>query len=722
MLYALVIILLIWLAVLQTNHNELNAKFEHYCKYSRSRQRHEYICEKQSNPEKIVEPIGNLEKITEPRSNPEKIAEPIDKIPTRSSPLNCINDKTEIKSQTFSTPSDFNFEKVFMENIFNKIGALALIIGIGIFIKLISPYFIFTPPMQITIAFLAGLGMVLGAFKLHKNEMKNYAEVLSGTGFAILFIATYCAGSLHQLFSLPVTILVGFLLIMATIFVSKKFETFSTVAIGLFGGYLNPFFVNSDISSNFLFGYLIFLNIISIVYVQKNTNKIALNLINLALTTLTVSIFSSSNENVSLFYPLILWAIYLINDLVWISKKENATNDLQSPLTWLNYVALIWFANYIFQFNNNGAIGITVLATGVIYLFCAYYINKKSSAQCSVYLRGFLLSLLISTYFASAGTPRVCLWAIEAVAVSYIAVKFNLKEFEKWGLTFLFTSFIAIFFHENAVQVENIRNYIPILNSRTILFFVPILSAYSCSRILSKTNEQIAKFCKFLYITLIYLFTTFELNLILLKCNTDYSYGKNAVQTFCYLIMGFAYAINLKHLKEFSNNTIFKTAGYATYLISIVALIVASFSFNSYFSIPLLNIRFTAFVFAITASLLYNKKETSNIFEYAAIALGACLVQFEVSGMLQKTVIDNTNILFSTAWILYSGAIMFIGISKNIKSLKISGIWIILFTILKILFFDLNNVDPIYKTAAFILLGAILMAVSYFWVKNKKAN
>ena len=44
---------------------------------------------------------------------------------------------------------DINFEKLFLENIFNKIGAIALIIGLAIFIKIIAPYFIFTPVIKI---------------------------------------------------------------------------------------------------------------------------------------------------------------------------------------------------------------------------------------------------------------------------------------------------------------------------------------------------------------------------------------------------------------------------------------------------------------------------------------------------------------------------------------------------------------------------------------------
>ena len=119
------------------------------------------------------------------------------------------------------------FEKIFLGNIFNKVGALAIIIGVIFFIKVVSQYIVFTPLMKCLIAFMAGAGMVGYALKLHYSNMKNYAEVLMGTGFAVLFITVYCASSLYDILHMPAATVFGILLVLLTYFIADRFKTFS---------------------------------------------------------------------------------------------------------------------------------------------------------------------------------------------------------------------------------------------------------------------------------------------------------------------------------------------------------------------------------------------------------------------------------------------------------------------------------------------------------------
>ena len=70
-------------------------------------------------------------------------------------------------------------------------------------------------------------------------------------------------------------------------------------------------------------------------------------------------------------------------------------------------------------------------------------------------------------------------------------------------------------------------------------------------------------------------------------------------------------------------------------------------------------------------------------------------------------------------WIVYAGIVTTFGIFKNKKFLKNTGIWISILAILRIFIFDLSGVEAAYKLAAFLVLGTILMIVSYFYNKYK---
>lgn len=719
-------VVFIWLLILQNNFNKLKEDFEQkIIKLSKLKDKLEDSVKKErlqylDIDQKIIDSTLSKDKL--PEENKPKYSVKQDETQYLTKKEQNIEEED---SQTYQQEGTGDFEKMFMENIFNKIGALALVVGIGIFIKLVSP----TPPMQIIAGFLAGLAMILGSIKLHKNEMKNYAEALMGAGISVLFIATYCGCSLYHLLSIPVASVIGFLLILATYFIAEKYKTFSTIAIGLVGGYLNPFFINSNISPNFLFGYLIFLNLISIIYVQKNTDKVTLNFVNLTLTTLTIIFFTLSQHKgnaiyPSIIYPIILWTMYLVNDLFLI-KNEAAREvyDKNNVLNWLNFGILIYFANFIFQYENKILIGATILSAGLIYLLCSYFAGKKYNELSKPYLYGFFLSVLISTYFLSEGTLRVCIWAVESLAISLWANKYQLKHIENWSLTFLLASFGAIFFVKDAVYVDDIQNYLPIFNFRTVLFAVPALSAYLSSKILLKNNEKISQLLQFLYISLIYLFVTLEINLLLSKSfatNVSNSSIMAFVNNMGYTIIGLVYAVQMKKLYNTAKYDLFNIAGYFIFAVALSTLLTMGLTFNPIqLYIPILNIRFAAFLTAIVASILYARWTKSEFFNYLAILLGALTVNCETNDLLTKIHFYDGNIILSTSWILYSGTIMLTGIFTKIKSLKLTGIWITIIAILKILLFDMKNVEPLYKIIAFISLGIILLLVSYFYTKRK---
>lgn len=110
-----------------------------------------------------------------------------------------VDDKNNTKQVN---SADFSFEKFFLGNLFNKIGAIALFVGLIVFIKLVSNYIVFTPVMKATLAYMATCVLFFFGFKLRKQEnMENYSEVVFGTAIGTLFITTYCCATVLELFN-----------------------------------------------------------------------------------------------------------------------------------------------------------------------------------------------------------------------------------------------------------------------------------------------------------------------------------------------------------------------------------------------------------------------------------------------------------------------------------------------------------------------------------------
>ncbi len=73
----------------------------------------------------------------------------------------------------------------------------------------------------------------------------------------------------------------------------------------------------------------------------------------------------------------------------------------------------------------------------------------------------------------------------------------------------------------------------------------------------------------------------------------------------------------------------------------------------------------------------------------------------------------------SIFWGLYAMFLIVLGIWKNKVHLRVGAITLFAVTILKLFFYDLKDLNTIAKTIIFILLGILLLIVSFLYNKYK---
>jgi len=76
----------------------------------------------------------------------------------------------------------------------------------------------------------------------------------------------------------------------------------------------------------------------------------------------------------------------------------------------------------------------------------------------------------------------------------------------------------------------------------------------------------------------------------------------------------------------------------------------------------------------------------------------------------------------SVVWGLYASGLLIVGQVRRLTLLRVMGLALLSLTILKAFFWDLSSLDRIYRIISFIMLGAILLAVSYFYQRNQQKN
>ena len=633
-------------------------------------------------------------------------------------PVKTASVQKEEEQQPIKKPEEYksDFEKAFMGKIFHIIGAVALLIGLCIFIKIISPYIIFTDEMKLATGFISGFAMLFGALKIQKDEkMKKFSEVLMGTGFGAILITIYCGAGFMEKFSTPVALTMATFITFLMYFIADKQKTTSMIVLSLIGGYLNPFFTNYNISTDFLFFYLLFLNILSIVFVLRNKDKSVINIVNLALTTFCIMICSSFTNLYTIQEILILWGLYIFYD---IFSKNNENDKIQNALQYLNFAVLLVLA-YPLYFKDMMAFGTFIAIVSAVYFAVGLFYLLERGKKDNGYFYSCIIGVFFSTLFLTDAESlmRVLFWSLEALIIGFISLKYENKKMLGFASGFLTFAIMKMFISSDIYS----PNYkYPILNTRTLYFLYPVFSSAGLFLLSKKYNKPVVcEAFKFLSITLLYVYALFEIvnsKLGTLGQSTQYIIS----------ILFFIYALNFKFISKSNNyKKLFSIASDiivwfgAFWLIWITDLSNDSlshiFSFGYEELFPVLNLRLIAYSF-LGANIYYNIKIKDNEWQkYLAVILGFLYVHFE---SVNTAHYYNIEWLISVMWILYSGTVSLLGIFKNKKFLKITGIWLVILAISRIFIYDLANVDLIYKLIGFVVLGIVLILISYFY--NKK--
>jgi uncharacterized membrane protein len=74
---------------------------------------------------------------------------------------------------------------------------------------------------------------------------------------------------------------------------------------------------------------------------------------------------------------------------------------------------------------------------------------------------------------------------------------------------------------------------------------------------------------------------------------------------------------------------------------------------------------------------------------------------------------------YSAVWMLYGGALILVGFWKRSAFLRWQAIVLLAITTAKVFFYDIATLERGYRIAAFIVLGAILLAVSFFYQRSR---
>lgn len=325
-----------------------------------------------------------------------------------------------------------NFEKLVGENLLSKIGILALIVGIGFFVKFAIDNDWVDEVGRTILGLVAGCGLWVIAWFL-RDKYRSFASVLAGGGFAVCFVTVALAYNFYHIFSAPATfaILVG--LTAFIIFVAMRFDRRELASVGILGGFIAPFLCASDAGScATLFGYITLLNA-GIAFVTLRRDWWELAAAGCALTWIAVAVYRFA-EPATLGRSA--WMLSFSTIFVMLFSMPLATvlshDRKKSTLTFVLIVAsVVNFVAYLlaglYYIDHIPLLGhfrgaISFVLTGIsLFLFGLFYRSSDDNFMQNLLLGAVVVcaALIFPIQFSD---PSVITIGLATLAVAYTGV------------------------------------------------------------------------------------------------------------------------------------------------------------------------------------------------------------------------------------------------------------------------------------------------------------
>lgn len=402
------------------------------------------VPEEQPQPvEEVVTPVPEAAPVETSQPQPEPVAQPeviVEEIPAPQPVM--ASPAPEPRPQAAPKPKrrKVNYEKLIGENLFGKIGILILVAGVGLFIKYAIDNAWINETMRTILGFLVGFSLLFIAERLHR-KYRTFSSLLAGGAFAMFYVTIAVAYHYYGLFSQTGAFI---LLILITIFMSVLaliYDRRELAAIAITGGFLAPFLVSSG-EGNYitLFTYIFILNCgMFALSIYKKWGELPLISFVLTWLCMLVYVFNSwSSTTVSGFLLLFATGFFLqfLFPVVLVLKDSHSrlNKSLLAVVTLNNFIYMGFGLRFLTDMNIGVKLnGILTLAIALINLGIALWIRKQNRENLLLLYTFIALAVTfvsISIPLQLDGNYITIFWAAEMVLLLYLSIRSGYKLYE----------------------------------------------------------------------------------------------------------------------------------------------------------------------------------------------------------------------------------------------------------------------------------------------------
>jgi uncharacterized membrane protein len=613
------------------------------------------------------------------------------------------------------------FEEKIGVSLFSRLGILALVIGIGFFIKYVSDNNLIGHGARILIGVAAGIGLVLGGkFSATKEKYANWGKVLIGGGLAIMYFSVYAAYAFLDYrnaigISQGVDIALLVLVAALAVFLSIKDNSKLIAAEAFLLGFLTCL-LNRDYGTMVLVYNLILT--VALVFVSAYKKWPVLGIGGVVATYASYSLWrmeNSSSNIMAMSFLAIFFLSYVLQSIVFSAKAAN-DKEIEQKIVVANVLNSLFFFICGLAVSRDwrgdyDALFCALFATfHLVSYWAAFSLGKKLTAW--VYFYSGICALAIAVPLWLDDEMITIAWSALSLVLLLTALKASLPHFRYAAHGLFALTIIKVLFADSSLDHFSSEN---IFESTRMMAFVAA-AAFSAAAYFflsfwrGKDDDKIADATLYFYGAV----PTFFLAMLTML-EVSYINDWNWFNVWIGLLF-----IPVCFLPFFS---MFKEMRFQAPVLGFL-LVMKIFAYDFFHSMneaAIDNDRLMSclWVFLLLAGagffwkyfrprLSEDVKAAPSIYGWLAVVTIFLSIAMELSGYS-----------ISVGWAILAIILISLGFIFRSKNFRYQGIAILAMTLLKVFLYDTSELETPYRMISYISLGVILLGSSFLYNKYK---
>lgn len=657
-----------------------------------------------------------------------------------------------------------DIEKFVGENLLNKIGIGVLVLGIAYFVRFAIDKNWIGEVGRVVIGILSGGLLTFLAHKIRKTY-KAFSSVLVGGAMAVFYYTISIAFHDYQLFSQPVAFGIMVAITSFSVLLSISYNKKELAILALIGAFSTPLMLSTGEGDyRILFTYLAIVNVGMLVLAYfKKWNVV--NILSLAFTIVlyggwfVAKVVEGINPPYqgALIFAAIFYVVFFFMHIVNNVKEKRKFKGYEYGLL-LGTTGLFYGVGMrVFHLSGNTNLqGLFTVMLGVFNLLFAYPLYKRNSVDKSLI---FLLIGMVLTFVSLAapvqlsGNYITLFWITEMVLLLWLAQKSGIKFMQVSSLVIFGLTLVSLFMDWG--QIYNAYNeLLPIvINKGFITNAFAIIGVGAYIKLLAKEPTEkmvmgisvkaVKTFAQFILGGLIYFLGALEIGY-----QFNARIGNDSLATLTIVAYSFVYLLGLSFYAKKTENKILQKP-----LVLVQFLAVAIYPlFNlfeqslrnqvlygnlgslavavNYINLIMVAVVIIQFMKTIKTQFGFNSangKAALWIMSFLALVVLSMHLNHQTVTLFYNAQLENMSFInkqtikigYPILWGVSSFVLMLVGMKYKNRSLRVISLSVFGLLLLKLFMFDIKGASEAGKIVAFILLGVLLLVISFMYQKLK---